>query len=111
MNLIEIARECDAFKHEYRTGVIYFFYGDDFLKVAQRIEQPLQGRIIRLVDKLNAKDAQVEQLREALKEAALIAKTFIDGYEDLANSVGVFEAEKASIKTARKQLKALEQTK
>jgi len=111
--------------------------GDAMLKAATEIQSQLKPELLDSERQANAVlteeneklQQQIEQLREALqdankhieglhgefvllreglRQARFVAKEFIDSYEDLASSVGVFEAEKESIKRARRQLKALE---
>ncbi len=130
--LIEIARECGALVLD-TAGFVHFDSAEQLQQFAQRIEQPHLQRILELTNRANkmadnleqtekrlteiafkacanldTKDTQIAKLREALREVSFIAKTFVDGYEDLSNSVGIFEAEKTSIRTARKQINAID---
>lgn len=86
--LIEIAREC-CFSRQVvgDETVLITFRSEQLQQFAQRIEQPLLDRINRLVDKLNAKDTQIEQLREALNDA-LRYKRADEKLVDIINGVG-----------------------
>lgn len=132
--LIEIAKAV-SFLHQSSNGetTMITFTVSDLIDFVQRIERPHLQRILELTQRaekvadsleqaekrlteiafkacanLDTKDTQIAKLREALREVSFIAKTFVDGYEDLSNSVGIFEAEKTSIRTARKQINAID---
>lgn len=94
--LIEIARECGGFSHEYRPTAICFYH-EDFTRFTKRIEAPHKQRIAELekdceilqtnydaarqasiytadiadqaLADLKAAEKQIEQLRESLADA------------------------------------------